>query len=103
MKLMMIPAAALAATFVFAQPAQAREHYRHHGAYRGSLRIGHERLSRSSNRSNSPADFGIIPKHRRTASSLGAGRGLLSRLGSSNSFCRNTGVPRRLSAPVPGS
>ena len=34
MKLMMIPAAALAATFVFAQPAQAREHYRHHGAYR---------------------------------------------------------------------
>src|ERR1700722_13908050 len=34
MKLMMIPAAALAATFVVAQPAQAREHYRHHGPYR---------------------------------------------------------------------
>jgi hypothetical protein len=34
MKLMMIPAAALAATCVFAQFAQAREHYRHHGAYR---------------------------------------------------------------------
>jgi hypothetical protein len=34
MKLMMIPAAALAATCVFAQSAQAREHYRHHGAYR---------------------------------------------------------------------
>jgi hypothetical protein len=34
MKLMMIPVAALAATCVFAQSAQAREHYRHHGAYR---------------------------------------------------------------------
>ena len=34
MKLMMIPVAALAATCVFAQSAQAREHYRHHGPYR---------------------------------------------------------------------
>src|SRR5580658_2368988 len=36
MKLMMIPAAAIAATCVFAQSAQAREHYRHHGPYRGA-------------------------------------------------------------------
>ena len=36
MKLMMIPAAALAATFVFAQSAQAREHYHHRSLYRGA-------------------------------------------------------------------
>jgi hypothetical protein len=36
MKLMMIPVAALAATCVFAQSAQAREHYRHHGPYRSA-------------------------------------------------------------------
>src|ERR1700733_15238673 len=34
MKLMMIPVAALAATCVFAQSAQAREQHRHHGPYR---------------------------------------------------------------------
>ena len=34
MKLMTIPAAALAATFVFAQSAQAREYHRHHGLHR---------------------------------------------------------------------
>jgi hypothetical protein len=36
MKLMIIPVAALAATCVFAQSAQAREHYRHHGPYRAA-------------------------------------------------------------------
>ncbi len=34
MKLMTIPAAALAATVLFAQSAQAREHHRHHGLHR---------------------------------------------------------------------
>lgn len=38
MKLMTIPAAALAATFVFAQSAQAREHHRHHGLHREASR-----------------------------------------------------------------
>src|SRR5580704_6278668 len=38
MKLMTIPAAALAATFVFAQSAQAREHHRHHGLHRDASR-----------------------------------------------------------------
>jgi hypothetical protein len=34
MKLMTIPAAAIAATFVFAQSAQARDYHRHHGLHR---------------------------------------------------------------------
>ena len=38
MKLMTISAAALAATFVFAQSAQAREHHRHHGLHRDASR-----------------------------------------------------------------
>jgi hypothetical protein len=38
MKLMTIPAAALAATFVFAQSAQAREYHRHHGLHREAYR-----------------------------------------------------------------
>ena len=38
LKLMTIPAAALAATFVFAQSAQAREHHRHRGLHRDASR-----------------------------------------------------------------
>lgn len=53
LKLMTIPAAALAATFVFAQSAQAREHHRHHGLHRDASR----HWSRAGYRSERRQDF----------------------------------------------
>jgi hypothetical protein len=54
-KLMTIPAAALAATFVFAQSAQAREHHRHHGLHRDASR----HWSRAADRSGQQQEFGF--------------------------------------------
>jgi hypothetical protein len=53
MKLMTIPAAALAATFVFAQSAQARDYHRHHGLHREASRYG----SRSIYQNSEPQEF----------------------------------------------
>jgi hypothetical protein len=53
MKLMTIPAAALAATFVFAQSAQARDYHRHHGLHREASRYG----SRSIYQNSQPQEF----------------------------------------------
>src|SRR5579871_3118407 len=53
MKLMTVSAAALAATFVFAQSAQAREHHRHHGLHRETS----HHWSRAAYRSRHREDF----------------------------------------------
>ena len=53
MKLMTIPAAAIAATFVFAQSAQARDYHRHHGLHREASRYG----SRSIYQNSQPQEF----------------------------------------------
>jgi len=50
MKLMTIPAAALAATFLFAHSAQAREHHRHHGLHRVASSHGSRMSYRSRRR-----------------------------------------------------
>lgn len=50
MKLMTISAAALAATFMFGQSAQAREHHRHHGLHRAASRHWSRTASRSRER-----------------------------------------------------
>ena len=57
MKLMTISAAALAATFVFAQSAQAREHHRHHGLHRDASR----HWSRAAFPSRQRQEFGQEP------------------------------------------
>jgi hypothetical protein len=53
MKLMTIPAAAIAATFVFAQSAQARDYHRHHGLHREASR----HWSRSIHQDSQPQEF----------------------------------------------
>ena len=57
MKLMTISAAALAATFVFAQSAQAREHHRHHGLHRDASRHWSRTAYRSGQRQDSAEEF----------------------------------------------
>jgi hypothetical protein len=53
MKLMTIPAAAIAATFVFAQSAQARDYHRHRGLHREAS----QHWSRSIHQDSQPQEF----------------------------------------------
>lgn len=57
MKLMTIPAAAIAATFVFAQSAQAREHHRHHGLHRDASRHSSRTAYSSGTRQEPGGEF----------------------------------------------
>jgi hypothetical protein len=72
MKLMTIPAAALAATFVFAQSAQARDYHRHHGLHREASRYG----SRSIYQNSEPQQFasGFWNNSEEPTSARGRGR-----------------------------
>jgi hypothetical protein len=67
LKLMTIPTAALAATFVFAQSAQAREHHRHHGAHHDASRHWSREADPSGQRQEFGQDF--------AGSSWGSSRG----------------------------
>jgi|SRR5580698_11245076 hypothetical protein len=58
LKLMTIPAAALAATFVFAQSAQAREHHRHRGLHRDASRHWSRAADPSGQRQELGQEFG---------------------------------------------